>query len=177
MTEVLQPPIRPTGKELSFPEDELIVSKTNTKGIITYGNKLFFDLAGYTQHEIVGKPHNIVRHPEMPRAIFGLLWDRIKSGQEIFAYVNNLAKNGDNYWVFAHVTPSFDETGTTIGYHSSRRSPDREKLKTFRALYAVMREAEQKENMPQNAKKAGMEVLEKVLQDKGMSYDEFIFSL
>ncbi len=103
--------------ELSFNENEIIVSKTDLKGRITYGNEVFIKLSGYEEHELLGKPHNIVRHKEMPKCIFKLLWERIQSGEEIFAYVVNQAKNGDHYWVFANVTPSFDNNGKIIGYY------------------------------------------------------------
>ena len=101
--------------ELSFNENEIIVSKTDLKGRITYGNEVFIKLSGYEERELLGKPHNIVRHPQMPKCIFKLLWERIQSGEEIFAYVVNQAKNGDHYWVFANVTTSFDNNGKIIG--------------------------------------------------------------
>ena len=98
---------RPTGREISFGEDEIIVSKTDTRGVITYSNTVFQRVSGYTEEELQGKPHSIIRHPDMPRCVFRLLWDTVQSGHELFAYVLNLAKNGDGYWVFAHITPSF----------------------------------------------------------------------
>ena len=92
-----RPLITPTGVERSFSPDEIIVSKTDTKGIITYANKIFLDIAGYTEDEVLGKPHNMIRHPDMPRCIFELLWQTIQQKKEIFAYVVNMAKNGDHY--------------------------------------------------------------------------------
>ncbi len=120
--------IKPTGIEQTFQEDHLIVSKTDTKGIITYANQTFMEVSGYTESELLGKPHNIIRHPDMPKAAFKLLWDTVSGGNEIFAYVINLCKNGDHYWVLAHVTPSFGSNGNILGYHSSRRKPDREQI-------------------------------------------------
>ena len=90
-----------TGVERFFDDDEIIVSKTDLKGIITYGNSVFYRLAGYTEKELIGVNHNVIRHPDMPRAVFKLLWDTLAEGREIFAYVVNRAKNGDHYWVFA----------------------------------------------------------------------------
>jgi PAS domain S-box-containing protein len=96
--------------------------------VITYANETFLKIAGYTEDEILGQPHNIIRHPDMPRCVFKLLWDTLEMKHEIFAYVKNMAKNGDFYWVFAHVTPTFNEHGTVIGYHSNRRVPERNQV-------------------------------------------------
>lgn len=113
-----------TGVELTFTDDEVIVSRTDIKGRLTYCNRAFMRLAGYSEKDLLGKQHSIVRHPDMPRCIFKLLWDTISSGKEIFAYVLNRSANGDHYWVFAHVTPTFDEAGHIVGYNSTRRNPD-----------------------------------------------------
>ena len=78
-----------------------------------------------------GQAHNIIRHPDMPRCVFDLLWKTIAGGEEIFAYVKNMAKNGDHYWVFAHVTPTFDAGGRIMGYHSNRRVPERGAVATL----------------------------------------------
>ena len=94
-----------TGTERFFDDDKIIVSKTDLKGKLAYCNKLFLDIAGYTEKECLGQPHSMIRHPDMPRCVFALMWDAIQSGNEIFAYVINRAKNGDHYWVNAHVTP------------------------------------------------------------------------
>jgi PAS domain-containing protein len=79
--------IRPTDVERTFREDQIIVSKTNTKGIITYANRTFLEVALYTEQEVLGQPHNMIRHPDMPRCVFKLLWDTLVTGNEIFAYV------------------------------------------------------------------------------------------
>lgn len=86
-----------TGKEVFFKPEEIIVSKTDLKGRITYANRVFLDISGFTEAELLGKPHSILRHPEMPRCVFKLLWDTIQNGSEIFAYVINRCKNGDHY--------------------------------------------------------------------------------
>ena len=115
--------IRPTGQERTFGVDELIVSKTDPRGVITYANDVFLRVSGYEMDEVVGRPHNLIRHPDMPRAVFQLLWDTLSSGRELFAYINNLAQDGAHYWVLAHVTPSYGPGGRVIGYHSNRRRP------------------------------------------------------
>jgi len=154
-------------------ENDFIVSKTDLKGRITYVNKIFMKMADYTEDELLGKPHNIIRHPDMPRAVFKLLWDRVQNKEEIFAYVKNRTKNGDDYWVFANITPSLDENGNIIGYYSVRRKPSSSALEIIKDLYAKMLSAE---------RSGGMEASVKVLEDAlnangGMSYDEFIISI
>lgn len=169
--------ITPTGVEITFAEDELIVSKTNTKGIITYGNDVFLRLAGYTKHEIFGKPHNIIRHPEMPKCIFKLLWDTLKTGNEVFAYVNNMSKNGDHYWVLAHMTPTFNASKEITGYHSSRRVPKKESLDVIKNIYKKLLEEEKKHKSPKTGMEAAFAMLVGLLKEKGVRYDEFIFSI
>ena len=127
--------IAPTGKESLFGEDELLVTKTDLKGRITYANDVFLRVSRFTAEEVIGAPHSIIRHPKMPRCVFKLLWDTILAGNEIFAYVLNLAKNGDHYWVFAHVTPTFGERKQIIGFHSNRRMPDRAQVSRIEELY------------------------------------------
>ena len=130
--------VQPTGRERFFPEDEIIVSKTDLKGRITYVNQTFMSVADYTEEELLGQPHSIIRHPDMPRCIFKLLWDTLKAEQEIFAFVKNMAKTGDHYWVHAHVTPTFDARRNVIGYHSNRRVPERKQVQLFDQIYGEL---------------------------------------
>ena len=158
--------------ELTFSKDEIIVSKTDTKGKITYGNELFLKLAGYKEQDILGAPHNIIRHPEMPKIIFKLLWDYIKGGKEIYAYVVNRAKNGDQYWVFANVTPSYDKNGKIVGYYSVRRQPTQKALNIIKPLYKQLLDAEKSGGMD-----ASMKIVSKLLEKSGGRYDKFILSI
>jgi PAS domain S-box-containing protein len=89
--------VRPTGRESPFNDEEIIVSKTDQHGRITYANDVFARVSGYELVELLGKPHSIIRHPAMPRCVFKLVWDTLKAGDEIFGYVLNLARNGDHY--------------------------------------------------------------------------------
>ena len=132
------PNVAPTRREQTFREDDIIVSKTDTKGIITHANQTFLEISGYSEEELLGQPHNIIRHPDMPRCVFKLLWDTLAQGNEIFAYVKNKCKNGDCYWVFAHVTPSFGSGHHILGYHSNRRVPDRHQVQLFEGIYAKL---------------------------------------
>ncbi|NIY75754.1 PAS domain-containing protein [Thalassospira sp. HF15] len=170
--------IQPSGRERHFKPEELIVSKTDLKGRITYANEVFLRLSDYTEKQVLGQPHAMIRHPDMPRCIFKLLWDRISSGHEIFAYVVNMASNGDHYWVFAHVTPTFDANHNVIGYHSNRRVPDPKVLsEKIIPLYAELRKIEESTPNRKDGMNAASKALMQKLSDAGMSYDEFIQSL
>ncbi|MFA6143939.1 MAG: PAS domain-containing protein [Sulfurimonas sp.] len=159
-------------QELTFGEDEFIVSKTDLNGKITYGNALFIKMSGYSEGELLNQPHNILRHGDMPSVVFKLLWNRVKEGKEVFAYVKNQTKDGDYYWVFAHVTPSFDNNRKISNCHSVRRKPSQKGLNVIKPLYSSLLKKEQTQGI--NASEA---MLHQLLKDKGLSYDEFILSL
>ena len=163
---------RPTLVERSFPNDEIIVSKTDTRGNITYGNKIFIKMSGYSPEELMGQPHSIVRHPDMPQIIFKALWDTVSKGKEINAYVINLAKDGSYYWVYANVTPSFDVKRNIIGYHSVRRRPNKKAIEIIEPFYKVLRKAENIGGIHESTKE-----LVKLLDSKKMEYEELIYHL
>jgi hypothetical protein len=120
----------------------------------------------------------MIRHPEMPRCIFGLLWETIQGGHEIFAYVINRCKNGDHYWVNAHVTPSRDASGEVIGYHSNRRVPDRKILEgTIIPLYKDLLAEEQRHSNRKDGLKASADIVANLLAEKNIQYDEFVATL
>lgn len=170
--------ITPTGREVFFKQDEIIVSKTDIKGHITYTNKVFLDVAGYSEEELIGAPHSVIRHPEMPRCVFKLLWDTLAEKKEIFAYVINSCKNGDHYWVLAHVTPSCDADGQVCGYHSNRRVPSRLVLdETIIPLYKMLLEEENRHSNRKEGMNSAFQMLLSILEEKGVQYDEFVFSL
>lgn len=173
----MRPATAPTGIERFFGDDEIIVSKTDLKGKITYANEVFIRVAGYTEEELLGAPHNIIRHPDMPHAVFKLLWDQIEAGREIFAYVVNQCKNGDHYWVYAHVTPTFGTDGKITGYHSNRRVPTRAAVEKAAGLYGQLRELEAKSRSQKEGMQAAAEALGQLLSEHQVDYDEFVFSL
>lgn len=170
--------IKPSGREVFFPASDLIVSKTDLKGRLTYVNRLFCKIAGYSEASLLGQPHNIVRHPDMPRSVFQLLWETIEGRREIFAYVKNICANGDHYWVFAHVTPSFAADGAITGYHSNRRAPARDIIeKTIAPLYAEIAAIERRHANGKDAVAAGRKALTEFVASQKVSYDELMFSL
>ena len=166
----------PLDKEITFTEEQILVSKTNTKGIITYCNPDFIEISGYKKSELIGQQHNIVRHPDMPRVIFKLLWETLQANREFNGYIKNLAKDGSYYWVFANVTPSFSMDNELLGYYSVRRKPDSEKLNYIKNLYFELFEIEQ-QSQSKDAIDASRYKLNTVLNGREMGYDEFILSI
>ena len=168
--------VAPTDREKVMREDDFIVSKTDLKGRITYGNRIFIEFSGYSEEELLGAQHNIIRHPDMPRAVFKLLWDTISSGKECFAYVKNMSKDGSFYWVFTNVTPSYDQNGNMIGYYSVRRKPKASGVAVASQVYRAMLEAEQKAG-PRDAMEASTKILVDILNEKGLSYEELVLAI
>ncbi|MCK5648397.1 MAG: PAS domain-containing protein [Gammaproteobacteria bacterium] len=168
--------IQPTQKEIIMRDNDFIVSKTDLQGRIIYANKIFVEFSGYSQKEILNKQHNIVRHPEMPRAVFHLLWEAIKSGNEFNGYVKNMSKDGSFYWVFANVTPSYNNNNNNIGFYSVRRKASQQALNVIIPLYKEML-ATEKNAGAKDAIEASMTILLDKFVPSGVDYDQFALSL
>lgn len=150
-------------------ENAFLVSKTDTRGKITYCNAPFIEIVGAKESELLGKPHNIVRHPDMPRIIFKLLWQTIAKKDEIFAYIKNRSFDGGFYWVFANVTASLNENGEIIGYYSVRRKVNPKALEIIEPLYAKLLNAEKSSSMD-----ASKRVLDEFLAQNNTTYCKFV---
>jgi PAS domain S-box-containing protein len=168
--------IEPTKAERVLREEDFLVSKTDLKGRITYGNRIFIEFSGYAERELLGQQHNIVRHPDMPRGVFKLLWDTIAQKRECFAYVKNMSKDGGFYWVFANITPSLNDRGELEGYFSVRRKPSVGGVKLIEGLYKAML-AEEKRVGSKDACGASLALLQATLEEKGVDYDSYILSI
>ncbi len=168
--------VRPTGVERVMREDDFIVSKTNPKGIITYCNEIFMEFAQLPEEELVGKQHNVIRHPDMPRAVFRLLWQTLQDGREFNGFIKNLSADGGHYWVFANVTPSKDVEGRLLGYYSVRRKPSQAGIRWFETLYARMLEAEQAAGAAA-AISASTPLLMQALDEVKRGYNEQVYAL
>ena len=169
--------VQPTQTEVTFAEDEIIVSKTDPTGRVTYANDVFLRVAGFDEKEVLGEQHSLVRHPDMPRCVFKLLWDTLATGQEIFAYVKNMTKSGDYYWVFAHATPSFGPDGKIIGYHSNRRLPDRLAISKIEPIYRDLLSVEQSDSNRKAAMTASHKAMVDLLSSNSVTYDQFVHAL
>lgn len=130
-----------TEKERPYPKGRLIVSRTDTNGIITHANDAFIEISGYTRDELIGQPHNVLRHPDMPHALFQSLWETMAAGKKWHGYIKNLCKDGSHYWVYATAVPNVRQ-GKVIGYASVRREPSRRKIDEAIAAYKAQRAKE-----------------------------------
>ena len=150
-------------EEIQLDPKRYIVSETDAKGKITFCNDYFIEVCGYTKEELIGKPHNIVRHPDMPKVVFKLLWETIKQGKNINAVVKNLAKDGRYYWIFTEFETRRDtDTNEIIGYHAARKSISKHVIDVIAELYSKLLEIEKTEGVDASEK-----YLIAFLKDKG----------
>lgn len=168
--------ISPINNEIKLQEDEFIVSKTDTRGVITYVNRTFMRVSGFSEPEMLGQPHNVIRHPEMPRGVFRLLWKTLESKQEFVGYVKNLCKDGSYYWVLANITLDYNSDGKLQGYYSARRKPQARALKAVLPLYQEMLRIEASYGKKDGAEKSMAYLLEHCRQ-QGVPYDELVLAL
>jgi PAS domain S-box-containing protein len=168
--------VLPTRRERLMREGDYIVSATNLEGRITSVNPVLVEFSGYDETELIGAQHNILRHPDMPRAVFWMAWEAIRHGDDFYGYIKNLAKDGSYYWVFAHILPEYDAEGTPTGYRSVRRCPRGEAVAKAAALYEKMLAAERAVGS-RDAIEAGLAVLRAALAEAGQSYEVFVATL
>ena len=164
------------GKEIQLATDDLIITKTDPSGHISYANRTFMRIAGYAEHELLGKPHNLIRHPDMPRGVYRLMWHTLQAGQEFFGLVKNYTAQGDYYWVFANITPDYTAQGTLAGYYSVRRQPTRAGIAAVIPLYQQMCAIEARSGKAA-APDASMQWLLAQLDEKQLSYQQFVLGL
>lgn len=161
---------RPKNKEIKLNSKKYIVSKTDAKGIIIYGNEYFVEISGYKESEIIGQPHNIVRHPDMPKVIFKMMWETIAQKKNMFAVVKNLSKDGRYYWVVTDFTPKIDTiSGEVKSYTAFRQAASQKAIDTMEPLYEKLLEIEDASGV-----EASQEYVEGFLEERGQTYDEYI---
>ena len=159
-------------EEIKFSKKKFIVSKTDLKGKIIFTNKNFCEVSGYDEAELMGAPHNVLRHPDMPRAVFFVVWQALKAGQPISGVIKNLAKSGEYYWVIADLEPQFDLKGEVVALTAFRRAAPQDVIDTTEELYATMLTIEKKHGMEKS-----LAYLEAFLEEHDLSYNEFIEEL
>ena len=168
-----KPKITPTNREILLKKEDFIVSKTDLKSKILYGNEIFIQMSGYEEKEILGKNHNILRHPDMPKCAFKLLYDYIQNqNKEWFGFVKNLRKDGGYYWVFANISPTLSPQGTKVGYYSVRRKPIDGFKNIIEPLYKHLKSIEDTKGMD-----AALEEVKKLLETKGMNFNELMIKI
>jgi PAS domain S-box-containing protein len=177
MTDVQKTAVVPTGVLRTFDPDEMLVTKTNDQDLIVYANDAFQRVSGYTEDEILGQTHDILRHPDMPRGLATQLNAMIRDGRELLVYIPQLAKDGATYWVLAHVTPSRDENGRLVGDHSHDRSPHPSAVAEMSAFYAQLLTEERRHADPAAGKAASARLCEELLAAMGMTFEQYVWSI
>jgi len=159
-------------KEIILDPSKVIMSKTDAKGIIEYANDYFVEISGYEDYELMGRPHSIIRHPDMPRVIYKVLWERLSEGKNIHALVKNRAKDGRYYWVLTDFETKYDDKGNIISHYARRKAAPGHAVFQIEKLYKTLRSIEQTQNMS-----VAERYFSGLLEEKKMSYDEFILSI
>ncbi|NPA60544.1 MAG: PAS domain-containing protein [Epsilonproteobacteria bacterium] len=161
-----------TNNEKSLSNDDFIVSKTDTRGRIIYCNEIFAKMAGYPAADLIGANHNLIRHPDMPRIAFKLVWELIQNKKEFFGFVKNLCADGGYYWVLAYITPDLDSRGNIVSYTSVRRKPPQSAVDQIVPIYKQLLDAERNGGMD-----ASQKLLNNFLEEHKLEYDEFVINL
>ena len=160
--------ITPTDKEQEVRSIDIIVSKGDENGNITYANPIFFKLSGYTQSELLNKPHSTIRHPDMPKIIFKYLWENLKLGKDVFVFIKNLSQDGSFYWVYAHVRVAKNPDGSFRNYVSTRKNINSSVKVIIDELYKELLDIEKSKGVD-----GSLEILKEFLISKGHSIDTF----
>ncbi len=171
MMKTLTKPI-PIDKEIKLDPSRVIMSKTNPMGIIEYANDYFMEICGYEEYELMGQPHNIIRHPDMPKIIFKLLWERLNEGKNIHALVKNFSKDGRYYWILTNFETKYNDEGDIISHFAKRKAAPGNAIYQIEKLYKTLLAIEQRKN-PEIAEK----YFNGLLEDRKQTYDEFILDV
>jgi len=161
----------PIDNEIILDPCKVILSQTNFKGVIQYGNDYFVSISKYEIYEMMGKPHNIIRHPDMPKVIFKFMWERLHKGENLYAVVKNLAKDGSYYWVMTSFETTYDEFGNISTHYARRKAVPKNARKVFEELYKKI-VAIEKTNI-----QAAENYFYGFLENTKMTYDEFFLSV
>jgi len=173
----MKPSIIPTQNEKKLGANDFIVSKTDTSGRITYANRIFMDICGYPESQLLGIQHNIIRHPDMPRGVFKFMWDTLKAGDEFFGFAKNLCADGGFYWVFANITPDYDRDGKLKGYYSVRRQPPESALAILIPIYKQMLDIERQSSTKEAPTKSIEFLVDTVNSTGASSYNSLVLNL
>lgn len=169
----------PKNSEYQLSQTVFLLSKTDTKGIIKYGNPALFQASGYSERELLGANHNIFRHADVPRCIFKMMWNTLEVKQDFQAYLKNVRKDGAYYWTFADITPTLDVDQRITGFFAVQRAPKPESIRVISEFYKQLRSEEERIESGQSANKqaamdASQALLHSILHEKGLSYEEYI---
>ncbi len=169
--------ILPTTNRRNLGPEDFIVSKTDTSGRITYANRVFMDIGGFPESDLLNVQHNIIRHPDMPRGVFRFMWDTLKAGDEFLGFIKNLCADGSYYWVFANTTPDYDKDGKLQGYYSVRRTPPQSALDVLIPVYKEMLAIEKRSSVKEAPNKSIEYLVDAVNQVGAKSYNSLVLNL
>ena len=159
--------------EINIDVSRKIISKTDPQGHILSANDYFYEICGYTEDECHNKPHNMIRHPDMPKLVFRLLWVKLRYGMDVNAFVKNTTKSGDHYWVFASVSPTFKtNTKEVSAYYSIRKKANPEAVEVMSAIYDELNAIERTEG-----KEASKQHLKTILDKYGMKFNDLMLRI
>ena len=160
----------PSDRELDWDKTKVILSKTDAKGAILYANEAFIDISGYDEYELIGQSHNVIRHPDMPKVIFKVLWDTIQKGENIHAIVKNMSKSGRYYWVITDFKTILNDSGEITSYFATRKSIPSEVITKFIGpLYSKLLHIEEASGVT-----AAEEYLKGFLEERNKTYTEYV---
>ncbi len=169
--------VTPTQHEKKLGANDFIVTKTDISGKITYANRIFMDICGLPESKLLTVPHNIIRHPDMPRGVFRFMWDTLKAGDEFFGFAKNLCADGSFYWVFANITPDYDKNNKLTGYYSVRRQPPQSALAILMPVYKEMLAIEKQASAQEGPKKSINYLVDVVKSTGAKDYNSLVLSL
>ena len=160
----------PNNHEIKLTSVDIVVSKTDIEGHIEYANQIFFKLSGYNKRELTFEPHSILRHPDMPKVVFKHLWSELKKGDEVYAFVKNMTKDGSFYWVLAYVRPTLNPDGSLRNYVSTRKLMSPTARETIEPLYTQLLEVEKNSGV-----EASEQLLKEIIADR--DFNQFMIEL
>ena len=163
--------ITPNNNEIILDPSKVIMSKTNSKGIIQYANNYFIEVSQYEEYELIGKPHNIIRHPDMPKIIFKVMWRKLHKGENLFTIVKNLTKNGDFYWAVTKFETTYDKDGSIMAHYARRKAVPTKAREITEDIYKMILAIEKHDE------KLAEETFYEVLKNHNLTYDELFLEI
>jgi PAS domain S-box-containing protein len=168
--------ITPIDREVIVPENELLVSKTDPQGNITYCNRAFMRIAGYSEKQLINSQHNIIRHPDMPRGVYRHMWQTLDEGREYFGYLKNMNNSGAYYWLFIHIAPSHVQGGKLHGYYSVRRKALPHAIATIEPIYKEMLAIEQLGDRTKGPERSIAQMHQR-MNERSANYEHFVLNI
>lgn len=159
-------------REVLIDPSKTLMTKTSAQGILEYANEYFMEVTGFTQKELIGKPHQVIRHPDMPQCIYHVINEHLSTGKNVNAVLKNITKDGKYYWVIVDLEANVDENGTLVSYYSRRKAIPKNFIPKIEKFYNNLKMIEQRQNV-----EFSLKYLEGLLEDQKLSFTELILNL